>query len=50
MTLDVASRFFEDKLFLKGDESSKTFRLDGISQLYKWNMRLVDHRQEARKK
>ncbi|GAA0135320.1 iron-sulfur cluster biosynthesis family protein [Paenibacillus sp. YSY-4.3] len=39
--------FFEEKLFLQGDQSSRTFRLDGVSQLYKANMRLVDRRQEV---
>lgn len=42
--------FYEDKLFLKGDESTGTFRLDGMSQLYHSNLRLVDRRQEVSQK
>ncbi|MGG4551478.1 iron-sulfur cluster biosynthesis family protein [Paenibacillus humicus] len=42
--------FFEEKLFLQGDQSSRTFRLEGVSQLYKANMRLADRREEANQK
>ncbi|RCX23490.1 uncharacterized protein YqkB [Fontibacillus phaseoli] len=36
--------FFEEQLLLSGEESGGTFRLDGVSQFYKSNIRLTDHR------
>lgn len=36
--------FFEEELTLKGEENTGTFRLDGPSQFYKSNIRLVDRR------
>ncbi|WHX47193.1 iron-sulfur cluster biosynthesis family protein [Paenibacillus woosongensis] len=42
--------FFEEKLLLQGDEASKTFRLEGASQLYKAGLHLVDRRLEVSQK
>ncbi|WP_068785580.1 iron-sulfur cluster biosynthesis family protein [Paenibacillus phocaensis] len=36
--------FFEEELTLQGEESTGTFRLDGQSQFYKSNIRLIDRR------
>lgn len=36
--------FFEEQLVLTGEESGGTFRLDGVSQFYKSNIRLIDRR------
>ncbi|MED4957537.1 iron-sulfur cluster biosynthesis family protein [Paenibacillus macerans] len=36
--------FFEEELTLSGEETTETFRLDGRSQFYKSNIRLVDRR------
>lgn len=37
--------FFEERLMLTAEESGGTFRLDGVSQFYKSNLRLIDRRQ-----
>ncbi|MGZ7446131.1 iron-sulfur cluster biosynthesis family protein [Paenibacillus sp. TH7-28] len=36
--------FFEEELTLSGEETTGTFRLDGKSQFYKSNIRLIDQR------
>lgn len=36
--------FFENELTLQGEETGGTLRLDGASQFYKSNIRLIDRR------